>query len=66
MAVLGNESVDDRWLTVEDVAVYLGVSSDTVYTWLAQKQLPGHKVGRFWRFKKVDVDEWVRRQDVSN
>ncbi len=22
--------------------------------------MPGHKVGRFWKFKKVDVDAWVR------
>lgn len=50
----------DSWLSVEQIAEYLGVSKDTVYTWLARKDLPGHKAGRFWKFKKEDVDEWVR------
>ena len=24
------------------------------------QRLPGHRVGRFWKFKKEEVDEWVR------
>jgi excisionase family DNA binding protein len=50
----------DRWLSVDEVAEYLGVSRDTVYTWVAAKGMPGHKVGRFWKFKREDVDTWVR------
>jgi excisionase family DNA binding protein len=50
----------DRWLSVDEMAEYLGVSKDTVYTWVTSKGMPGHKVGRFWKFKKQDVDEWVR------
>ena len=52
--------MNDRWLSVDDVAEYLGVSKDTVYGWVAAKGMPGHKVGRFWKFKKEDVDGWVR------
>ena len=52
--------MDDRWLSVSEIAVYLGVSKDTIYTWLADKGLPGHKVGRFWKFKKDELDDWVR------
>ncbi len=51
---------DDRWLSVDDIAEYLGVSKDTVYGWVTTKGMPGHKVGRFWKFKKEDVDGWVR------
>jgi excisionase family DNA binding protein len=50
----------DRWLSVDEVSEYLGVSKDTVYTWLNNKGLPGYKVGRFWKFKSDDVDAWVR------
>ncbi len=39
----------DRWLSVDEVAEYLGVSKDTVYTWVTQKGMPGHKVGRWER-----------------
>lgn len=50
----------DRWQSVDEIAEYLGVSKDTVYTWVTSKGMPGHKVGRFWKFKKDDVDAWVR------
>jgi len=52
--------MQDRWLSVDEMAEYLGVSKDTVYGWVSTKGMPGHKVGRFWKFKKEDVDDWVR------
>lgn len=53
-------NLDDRWLSVDEIAEYLGVAKDTIYTWVTSKGMPGHKVGRFWKFKKEDVDAWVR------
>ena len=52
--------MDDRWLSVDEIADYLGVSKDTVYTWVSSKGMPGHRVGRFWKFKKAEIDDWVR------
>ncbi|WDN88555.1 hypothetical protein BuS5_01523 [Desulfosarcina sp. BuS5] len=37
-----------------------GIKRDTVYKWISNKQMPGHKIGRLWKFKKYEVDEWVR------
>ena len=51
---------DDRWLSVDEIAEHLGVSKDTVYAWLSAKGMPGHRVGRFWKFKKDEIDDWVR------
>lgn len=51
--------MDDRWLSVADIAEYLGVKKDTVYKWLSKRTIPAHKVGRLWKFKKDEVDEWV-------
>ena len=50
----------DRWLSVEEIAVHLGVSKDTVYAWIANKGMPAHRVGRLWKFQKMDVDLWVK------
>jgi len=64
--------MDDRWLSVEEIAEYLGVSKDAVYSWVSTKGMPGHRVGRFWKFKREDVDAWVRdggaadRQDIDS
>jgi len=52
--------LDDRWLSVDEISKYLGVSSDSVYRWIDRHRMPAHKVGRFWKFKKTEVDDWVR------
>ncbi len=51
--------MEDRWLSVEEMATYLGVSKDTVYNWINKKKMPAHKIGRLWKFKKEQVDAWV-------
>jgi len=52
--------MEDRWLSVDEIAAYLGIKRDTVYKWIADKRMPAHKVGRLWKFRKEEVDEWVR------
>ena len=52
--------MEDRWLSVDEIGVYLGVKRDTVYKWISEKAMPAHKIGRLWKFKSVEVDEWVR------
>ena len=52
--------LDDRWLSIHDICTYLGVSNDTVYKWLNKHQMPAHRLGRLWKFKKNEVDEWVK------
>jgi len=53
--------MEDRWLSVDEIGVYLGVKRDTVYKWISEKAMPAHKIGRLWKFKIVEVDEWVRQ-----
>ena len=52
--------IKDRWLSVSEIGEYLGVSSDTVYRWISTRSMPAHRMGRFWKFKKGEVDEWVK------
>lgn len=55
------EDVEDRWLSVEEICEYLGVKRDTLYKWISRKDFPAHKAGgRLWKFKKDEVDTWVR------
>lgn len=55
------ESVmEDRWLSVDEIAAYLGIKRDTVYKWISEKQMPAHRMGRLWKFRKDEVDEWVK------
>lgn len=51
----------ERWLSVEEIAAHLGVAAITVYRWLEKDRVPAHRVGRLWKFKVSEVDEWVTR-----
>lgn len=50
----------DRWLSVEEIAQYLGISKETVYRWLEKKRIPAHRVGKLWKFKPSEIDDWVK------
>jgi excisionase family DNA binding protein len=51
----------ERWLSVEEISAHLGVSPDTIYKWIYRKRIPGHKVGRLWKFLVSEVDLWVKK-----
>lgn len=51
--------MSEEILTIREVAEYLKVTEKTVYG-LAQKgKIPGFKVGGRWRFKRMDIDQWI-------
>lgn len=51
--------MDDRWLSVDEIAAYLGVKRDTIYKWIIRRGMPARKVGRLWKFRKSEVDRWI-------
>ena len=55
----------ERRYSTKEICAYLGVSRDTLLTWIAEKELPAHKVGRNWKFKPSEVDEWVKAGKAS-
>lgn len=57
---------DDRWLSLEEIAAYLGIKRDTAYKWINRKNMPAHKVGSLWKFKRDEIDEWVRNGDACD
>lgn len=51
---------DDRYINLEELAEYLGVKPITIRKWLSgDKKLPAYKIGKLWKFKKSEIDEWV-------
>ena len=37
--------MEDRWLSVDEIAAYLGIKPDTVYKWIGRKDMPAHTLG---------------------
>lgn len=54
------DHLQDRWLSIKEICAYLGVSDDTVYRWIKSHDMPTHKMGRLWKFKINEIDEWVK------
>lgn len=53
-------------LTTEEVSRWLGVSSRTVRLWAESGEIPTAKVGRQWRFRRDDIQEWLKRKRGDN
>lgn len=49
----------EPWVSLEDIATHLDVSKDSVHRWIRNRGMPAHKIGRLWKFKVSEVDEWV-------
>jgi len=48
-------------MTLEEVAAYLKLKPQTIYTWAQEKKIPAAKIGKEWRFRKSIIDEWYLR-----
>jgi excisionase family DNA binding protein len=51
----------EPWVSLEEISQHLGVSQDTIHRWIRKRNLPAHQIGRLWKFKVSEVDEWVRK-----
>jgi excisionase family DNA binding protein len=52
----------DDILTLKEVASYLKLAEKTAYRLAAEGKLTGFKVGGSWRFKKIDIEDWIESQ----
>ncbi|WP_112234369.1 helix-turn-helix domain-containing protein [Kocuria sp. BT304] len=51
----------EPWLSAEGTATHPGAAHNTLYTWIAEKAMPAHKVGCLWKFQASVIDDWARR-----
>lgn len=49
-----------RFMNVEELAQYLGVSRHTIYWWVATRKVPHSKLGKLVRFDIADVTDWLK------
>lgn len=58
--MMDRKSNIENYSTLKEIQEYLGIGRETVLQWIAKRNLPAYKVGRLWKFKISEVDEWVR------
>lgn len=52
---------DDTLLNVKQVAQYLQLKESTIYSWAQDGKIPAIKIGRTWRFRRSDLDDWLEQ-----
>jgi len=54
------EGIEDKYISLEDAADYLNIKPVTLRKWLrAKSDIPAHQIGRLWKFKRSELDDWV-------
>ena len=56
----------ERWVSLEDIAIHLDVSKDTIRAWIKKDTIPHHKIGRQYKFRVSEVDAWVESGESAD
>ena len=52
---------NEKWIGIEEAADYLGVKSSTLRDWIKKENgIPACKIGKQWKFKCSELDDWVK------
>ncbi len=55
----------EPWLGTKEIAEHLGVTVVTVRKLIVSEKIPCHRLGKLWKFKASEVDEWVLSGEAS-
>jgi len=55
-----NDYLNDNYISIEEAADYLGIKVVTLRNWIKADKVPANKIGKQWKFKKSELDEWVK------
>jgi excisionase family DNA binding protein len=50
-------------MTIDEVAKLLKLKLKTAYHLSAKGDIPGFKVGGYWRFRKSEIEKWIKKQE---
>jgi excisionase family DNA binding protein len=50
----------ENWIGIDEAANFLGVTKDSIRNWIKKTDIPAHKIGKLWKFKRSELDEWVK------
>lgn len=51
---------ETEWMTLEEATRYLGLGKSKLYKLANEGAVPGHRVGKAWKFCRADLDAWMR------
>lgn len=52
---------EENYISIDEAAAYLDVKTVTLRNWIKRKSdIPAHRVGKLWKFKRSELDEWIK------
>ena len=58
---MANDINNDKWINIDEAAEYLGLKPPTIPDCIRKvKGIPAHTIGKQWKFKCSELDEWVK------
>lgn len=57
-----SNSINENYISIEDAALFLNIKPVTLRKWIKDKNVPAHKIGKQWKFKHSELEEWVKAE----
>lgn len=57
--------MNKRLLNINELSEYIGLSTNTIYSWVSQRRIPYVKCGRLTKFDIQRIDEWIKESSVE-
>ena len=60
--VSGRIPKEKQLMDTKEASEFLGISKNTLYEWVVQNKVPYIKVGRLVKFRKADLEDWLKKR----
>ncbi|HUZ77536.1 MAG TPA: helix-turn-helix domain-containing protein [Chloroflexota bacterium] len=57
--------VNNELMTIKEVADFLRISTISAYSWVRDGRLPAIRIGKEWRVRSRDLDEWLELRRIG-
>lgn len=54
-----------RLITIKEASEYMGISVNTLYSWVSQKKIDYVKMGRLTKFDIKSIDKFIENNSVE-
>lgn len=51
--------MEKRFIGTEEIAEYMDLSVNTIYSWVYSRKIPFFKMGRLVKFDLKEIDNWM-------
>lgn len=57
---MASSTSEDKYISIDEATEYIGIKTVTLRSRIKKKkEIPAHKVGKLWKFKRSELDMWI-------